>query len=147
MHIQLIRKWFSTKSTIGEIFIEGKKICYSLEDVARAEDVKIYGETCIPQGCYFVEVTFSNRYQKKLPLLWNTEGLIVKGKGNVKFEGIRIHPGNTAKDTHGCILPGSSKSEDTVSNSKAAFDILFAKISDAESRGEDITLEIIHQQE
>ena len=99
--LTLIRKIKTDKSTIGELFINGEFQCYILEDTDRGlyQDMplqellskKIYGETAIPTGTYEVVISFSNRFKKYLPLLLNVPG----------YEGIRIHPGNYAKDTLG----------------------------------------------
>lgn len=82
---------------IGELTIDGVHQCFTLEDKVREK--KIFGKTAIPPGRYEVTVSFSNHFQKKLPLLMNVPN----------FEGVRIHSGNTAKDTEGCILVGMTK--------------------------------------
>jgi hypothetical protein len=51
--------------------------------------------------------------------------------GVPQFSGIRIHPGNTAKDTEGCILVGRRRGADEVYESRLAFDALFLKIAAA----------------
>ena len=61
------------------------------------------------------------------------------------FEGVRIHPGNTKKDTEGCILVGQTKSKDMVGKSRSAFDILFAKIK-AAAQKEKIFIEIVNEE-
>ena len=102
-NIQLVvkRTTFTPESTIGELFIDNKFICYTLEDVDRKIEEggkKIYGETAIPRGTYEVKITFSERFQKQLPLLLEVP----------QFEGIRIHSGRdivTNKDTSGCLIP------------------------------------------
>jgi hypothetical protein len=58
------------------------------------------------------------------------------------YEGVRIHPGNYAKDTEGCLLPGSGVGEDMVLNSRATFAKLFKKIDDAIQSGADVEIEI-----
>lgn len=116
MNLILTRNTRTEQSTIGDLSIDGVFECYILEDVER--EVKIHGKTAIPKGTYEITVTFSNRFQKPLPLLLNVPG----------FYGIRIHPGNTAADTEGCLLPGSGKLNDKVINSRLAFGKLFTKI-------------------
>src|SRR5215831_11784086 len=134
MQLQLTRKTFTDESTIGELSVDGEFECFTLEDVVR--DEKIKGETAIPAGTYEVVVNFSNRFQKLLPLLMNVRN----------FEGVRIHSGNTAVDTKGCILVGQTKDADLVGNSRAAFAPLFQKIQDA-IRTEEVFIEIVEQPE
>jgi hypothetical protein len=57
------------------------------------------------------------------------------------FEGVRIHPGNTAANTEGCILVGETKDENFVGHSRAAFNRLFEKLKVA-SRTEKIFIEV-----
>jgi len=103
MILELQRKWFTDKSTIGELLINDEYECVTLEDPER--DEKIPGITAIPRGFYPVIITYSNRFQKRMPLL----------KDVPNFTGIRIHTGNKAEDTEGCILVGRSRATDWIS--------------------------------
>jgi len=116
MKLNLIRKEFTTISTIGDLLIDGKFYCYTLEDMYR--DKKIKKVTAIPYGTYEVIINFSNRFQKPMPLLLNVPN----------FEGIRIHNGSTADHTEGCILLGFTKSKDFIGNSKLAFNQFMPKL-------------------
>jgi hypothetical protein len=116
MIIAIKRLYKSKNSTIGEMTIDGKWECYTLEDVER--DVKIKSETAIPKGTYKIIINKSNRFKKLLPLLLNVPN----------FEGVRIHPGNTNHDTEGCILVGRTRSKDFIGQSRKAFESLFAKM-------------------
>jgi len=107
--LEVIRKEFTTESTIGDLLIDGKFYSFTLEDMYR--DKKIKGVTAIPYGTYEVIINFSNRFQKPMPLLLNVPG----------FDGIRIHNGNKAEHTEGCILVGFTKSKNFIGNSKSAF--------------------------
>jgi hypothetical protein len=116
--------------TVGELWEGDEWICFTLEDVERV--TKIPGETAIPLGTYEIIVTPSPRFKRPLPLLIDVPN----------FDGIRIHPGNTTLDTDGCILVGSEFQGEVLGQSQAAFDPLFARIQDAKSRGEKVTIEI-----
>ena len=116
MKIEIKRLHKTNNSTIGEMTIDGKFECYTLEDIER--DVKIKSETAIPKGTYKVIINQSNRFKKLMPLVLNVPN----------FEGIRIHSGNTNHDTEGCILVGQTRSKDYISKSRKAFEILFAKM-------------------
>ena len=122
MEIQVTRKEFTDKSTIGEMYVDGTFECYTLEDVVRP--VKTKGITAIPAGSYEVVVSFSERFQRPLPLLLHVPN----------FDGVRIHPGNTDRDTEGCILVGKTKERDFIGASKLAFEALFEKIQAALQR-------------
>lgn len=130
MELVMIRRWKTQQSTISEIFVDGAYQCLILEDVIRTGP-KVYGKTAIPAGKYEVVISFSNRFQKYLPLLLNVPG----------FEGIRIHSGNAPEDTEGCLLTGTSKGINVVMESRKAFNGLFAKLKAAEKK-EKITIVI-----
>jgi len=130
--LTLRRTTFTQHSTIGELSIDGVFECFTLEDVVRDDGVKVFGETAIPAGKYRVELTKSPRFHRVLPLLIDVKN----------FVGIRIHPGNSPKDTDGCILVGRKKSNDWIGLSGLAFEQLFTKLENAVKRGEGITLEI-----
>jgi hypothetical protein len=134
MKMLLKRKLMGETTTIGELYVDGTFECFTCEDKVREDGVKVPGATAIPAGEYAVRVTWSNRFGKSLPQLMSVPG----------FEGIRIHPGNTAADTEGCILPGVSKMPDGsgVTNSRMAFQSLFGWILKAESLQQPITIEV-----
>lgn len=136
MNIVLTRKEFTEKSTIGELFIDGKFECFILEDKDRkletaGEKAKVYGLTAIPRGKYSVVITYSNRFKQLMPLLMNVP----------YFEGVRIHKGNVSEHSHGCLLVGNAKSKDSISGSAIAYDRLFKKLS-AAAKKEKIVIEI-----
>lgn len=116
MELRMERTDFSEGSTIGRLYVDDQFECYTLEDKVRP--VKIKGKTAISAGRYEVIINYSQRFNRQLPLLLNVPN----------FEGIRIHPGNTAADTEGCILVGGTKSEEFVGESRLAFEQLFNKL-------------------
>lgn len=100
MKIEVFRLKQTKQSITGDMYLNGEFFCYTLEDIIREE--KVYGETAIDTGTYTVKLTMSNRFKRIMPLLLNVP----------KFEGIRIHGGNTHKNTHGCILVAFNKIND-----------------------------------
>lgn len=106
MELKIIRKKFFPTRTIGEFYIDGTRIGYTMEDFVRdgnhdgdlkdPGEAKVYGKTAIPCGRYEVIMSWSNNFKKYMPLICKVDG----------FEGIRIHGGNTEADTLGCPLLG-----------------------------------------
>ena len=124
MIITLRRIAFKPKYTIGKLYIDGNYVCDTIEDTDRNLDdsmiedeikkKKVYGETAIPYGTYPVRITYSNKFKKMLPLVENVKG----------FSGIRIHSGNTEKDSLGCIIVGKNKKVGMVLDSRVTMDKL-----------------------
>jgi hypothetical protein len=98
--------------------------------LAEIERVKVKGRTAIPYGEYKVAFTWSNKYQKEMPLLHDVPG----------FRGIRIHVGNDAGDTEGCVCPALQRDTEkgTTSKSKPATEWLHNEIRKCEARGEPV---------
>lgn len=125
-------------ATLGVLSDERGMICHTLEDRVRevpgkpVSSWKIPGQTAIPAGRYQVVVNRSPRFQTDLPLLVGVEG----------FEGVRIHAGNTAADTEGCILVGRRTAGDAVLESRFALLELMIKLKDASVAGEEIWIDV-----
>ncbi len=130
MKLDLYRKPSANGATLGELHLDGDFFAYTLEDVVREDKIK--GETAIPPGTYKVIVTWSPRFQRRLPLLLDVPD----------FDGVRIHPGNTAQDTEGCILVGTQISTNMVLNSRAAFEALFKRLEQALANADTIKITI-----
>lgn len=143
MNLRLVREDFSEKSAIGKLFVNDEWECFILEDTDRKlnsqmsleeiKRIKIPGQTAIPLGKYQIDVTWSVRFNRLLPILLNVPG----------YEGVRIHPGNAPVDTHGCLLPGKIREVDRVFRSKEAFHDLFDKILTAIESKEEVWIEIL----
>lgn len=134
MKLTLHRYWPNAAAacTIGQLFVDGVPECYTCEDVVRAGP-KVPGQTAIPAGLYRVVIDFSNRFQCPMPHVLDVPG----------FEGIRIHPGNTAADTEGCILVGTGRTETSIAHSRDAFNVLLPKLQAAINSGAGVLLEVV----
>lgn len=146
MELILHRAFRKPTYTIGKMYIDGKPWKDTCEDPDRGlnmwmpkEDIlkaKVYGDTAIPTGRYEVTLTYSNAFKRILPLINNVPC----------WDGVRIHAGNSSKDTKGCVLPGDApdpENRDWVSNSRKAEDELIVLMQERKSNGERIFLTII----
>ena len=145
----------STKDyTIGELYVQEEdkltqtyKVCDTLEDAFRLLPKacpntpkgssceckeKVYGKTCIPNGTYTVVLSYSNRFKRILPELLNVP----------HFLGIRMHAGNSSKDTDGCLLLGTKSKGDWVTASRVAFNKVYVLLQKAVANKEEITITI-----
>ncbi len=129
MKLKLIRNERGPSCTIGELYIDGQFECFTLEDVVRG--CKLPGLTAIPSGEYTLVIDLSSRFGRLMPHLLEVPG----------FSGIRIHSGNTDKDTEGCILVGRERCVDHVEQSHLAFTHLFDKL---EHSSAPITIQIVN---
>ena len=128
MRLTLIRIANRPTYCIGKLYIDGKYFCDTIEDTDRGlkdemsvEEIlklKVKGETAIPTGIYHVYLTYSPKYKKQMPLIDNVKG----------YSGIRIHSGNTAKDTEGCLLVGLNTKVGMVTQSRKYYNILFKEL-------------------
>lgn len=148
--MELLLKRIAKKPTytIGKLYIDGEYFADTLEDRDRGltqdmdlEDIlriKVYGETAIPTGTYRIDMNtispkFKDRswakpYKGKIPRLLNVPG----------FDGVLLHPGNSANDSLGCVLVGNNTQVGKVLNSQAVFKRLMQKLLGEQ----DITLTI-----
>ena len=144
MKLKLQRDPSADGATIGKLFVDGVFECFTLEDQIRevfgkpVEQWKVPGQTAIPSGTYRVTVDFSMRFQQMMPHILNVPG----------FDGIRIHSGNTAADTEGCILVGMGIDHNAASpfitESRAAFKPLFDRLWGVIRYSEPVYIEILN---
>ena len=137
IELLLVREIFASQYTHGRLFVDNVFECYTLEDTDRyledERNKKVYGQTAIPIGDYKVIINKSVRFGKMMPLLLNVP----------QFTGIRIHSGNTAENTEGCILVGQTRGNSTILSSRNAFSRLFTKMVEAQRRGEELSIKIM----
>ena len=127
MKIKVDRIYKGESYTIGKMYLNGEYFCDTLEDAIRP--VKIPNETAIPAGIYNVEVTYSPRFKRNLPLLVDVPN----------YTGMRIHNGSNKDHTSGCILVGFNTSKGILSDSRKTSDQLTEKLK---SLSEPIEIEI-----
>ena len=87
----LVRDTFTETAILGRLFLGGTCICFTLENRAKA----------IPCGVYNIANSKSPKFKRELPLLY--------GYKVSESRGIRIHAGNTSKDSAGCVLVGMGR--------------------------------------
>lgn len=138
MKLVLDRQPSGLSCTVGELTIDGRTFCNTLEDVVReipgrpVDEWKVPGKTAIPSGTYELEITWSTRFKRDLPLIANVPG----------FTGIRIHAGNTDADTEGCILVGTWSGGEQIHSSSKALDGLLDMLEIANLSKRTITIDI-----
>lgn len=157
MFLKLYRTEIGPTAVTGKLYVDNVAFCDTLEPgIADANVALRYGAPgCIAPGFYPVRLTMSPRFGEVLPLIDRVIGRT----------GIRIHPGNTTKDTTGCILVGTldlaqaepAKEEFSASlrsaadaakeprlvSSKHAFMHLRARMQRAAKNKEEIWIEIV----
>ena len=134
MKIEVNRIFKASNYTIGELSVNNNYVCDTLEDRVRPEGEKVYAETAIPTGTYTLVLSYSNRFKKVMPEILNVPN----------FSGIRIHCGNSSKDTEGCLLVGKwdGKTENWISDSKNSYNKLYPLLEEAFNKKENITITI-----
>ncbi|MFV0323514.1 MAG: DUF5675 family protein [Bacteroides xylanisolvens] len=145
MKLTLKRKFLGDKYTIGDLLIDGRFFCNTIEDTTRKLPVtcpytskgqsckckgKVYAQTAVPAGIYKVSMEYSPRFKRKLPLLHNVP----------HFIGILIHSGNDESNSAGCLIVGSNTIKGKVTESRVTSDKLNAILS----KETQITIEIIN---
>lgn len=124
MNVTIWRKYREKGYTISRMYVDGVFFCHILEDedrglmqgmsVGEIMTIKLAGKTAIPVGNYKIVRQYSPRFKKILPSILNVKG----------FSGVRMHGGNSSKDTDGCPLFGDADEmniRDWVSNSQKQF--------------------------
>jgi hypothetical protein len=118
INLLIIRDTFTKESTIGELFLNGERICDTLENPYINNERNI---SCIPEGEYKVRLRLARESATRDYL-----HLLVQDVPNRDW--ILFHRGNSAKDTSGCILVGLGSQQDFVQNSRLAMDLLIKEI-------------------
>lgn len=151
LEILIDRAWRKADYTISRLYVDGERFYEALEDkdrgldqtmpVGKINQMKVYGKTAIPRGTYEVILSVSPKFKSKSwAKKWGgrtPEILGVKG-----YAGVRIHPGNTDKDSLGCVLVGRNTAPGKLTESTMVYGLLMEKIVAATKAGKKITLVI-----
>lgn len=140
MKIIVLRNSSLADATIGKMFIDGVFSCHTLEDEIReipgepVEVWKIPKCTAIPSGTYDVQLRNSPRFGPDTLTIMDVPG----------FQFIRMHAGNDAQDTDGCILLGLRATDRTLvgGTSRPAVELVKSQVKAALDRGEKVTISI-----
>jgi hypothetical protein len=118
INLLIIRDTFTEESTVGELFLNGERMCDTLENPWKDNQRNI---SCIPEGEYKVRIRLARESATRDYL-----HLLVQDVPSRDW--ILFHRGNSAKDTSGCILVGLGSQQDYVQNSRLAMDLLMKEI-------------------
>lgn len=89
----LVRDKRTETAILGSLYLNGAFICYTLENSVKA----------IPAGLYSIENSRSPKFGRELPLLFSSKVSSSRG--------VRIHSGNTYKDSAACVLVGMRRDD------------------------------------
>ncbi len=137
--LYLKREVFTPRFTRGTLSTPTQKF-FTMEDTVREVpgmpvcEWKVKGSTAIPCGTYPIIMDMSTRFKRIMPHILSVDG----------FEGIRIHAGNSADDTEGCILLGWAVSSDgtTILRSRVAIEDFTSEIEGLYDCNEQVEIDI-----
>ena len=138
MKLLMLREESKDGATLSKLYDGSHYVCDILEDVVReipgrpVSEWKIKGQTAIPAGVYKITFENSPRFGKDTLTVNGVEGYV----------GIRIHAGNTAKDTDGCQCPGRRNSTNTVAYSQVCLAMIKDMCKTAMKQGQEVWLDI-----
>jgi len=124
--INIVRRKYYPQTTIGDLYIDDKWLCYTLEDSVRPSDIKVKHFTAIPVGTYFVTTRYSPSFEREVIQIYNDETQTKVTNDKVEFSWIYIHGGNKHQDTSGCIIVGYENNGNTIYSTaeKDLYDII-----------------------
>ncbi len=137
--MEIIQKRFTSDAdtSISNVFIDDKWICFFIEDGFREE--KIAGETRIPAGKYNIHVRDYGGFHQRYKRIFSFHEGMLELADVPGFQYILIHCGNTDSDTEGCLLPnyGAHCEPDNIYglSSRKAYEIFYRKVIDSAKNG------------
>lgn len=130
--------------TFGELTDQlGRHLTHTLEDMVRevaGQPVaawKVHGETAIPAGHYRLTRQNSGRFGPGTLTLLNVDG----------FSYIRMHGGNTEKDSEGCPMLGLNRTPAGINNCAPALAIVKDLVSAVEAANDEVWVNILNKPE
>jgi hypothetical protein len=153
MELLVDRKWKKQDYTVGQLFVDEEFFSNTMEDTDRGLDdgmelwmiknKKIPTKTAIPTGRYEVKLNIvSPKFSQKPFYMDFCKGKVPRLMNVKGFEGILIHCGNTHLNSAGCILVGNNTIKGKLTDSQETFKRLYAKMKEAQDRGEKIFITI-----
>ncbi len=132
-------------TTLSIVSVDGKFVCFGLEDEYRPE--KVIGETRIPAGNYRIGLRTEGGHHERYMSRFAD---IHKGMLHIldvpNFQWILIHCGNTDEDTAGCLLVGSQAVAEPgdmkIVNSTAAYRRFYPLVADA-AENNDLSITVV----
>lgn len=132
---------FGEPRTFGELLDEqGEHLVHTLEDKVReiadepVANWKIKGETAIPAGRYRVTLEDSSHFGPDTLTINDVEA----------YEAIRMHGGNTERDTAGCPLLGMNRSAMGISNCAPAVEKVKALVREQIDSGNEVWINVVN---
>ena len=161
MRLELYRYSSQKESTLGILFLvnseNNKKefLCYTLEDEKRTK--KVYGETRIPSGQYFIELRTEGGYHKRysqrfVDIHRGMFEICDVHNDHMSFTHVLIHCGNTDDDTAGCLLVGDVCTQNVTKDgflgqSTSAYKRIYPKILKVLEEQKKLLIKIINFEE
>ncbi len=122
MELLLERRPATDDAILGELFVDGRRECFTLERLGVE----------IAPGRYPVVITPSHRFGRMLPEILNVPGR----------SGLRFHPLNWAEQSDGCIGVGQEATVTSIEHSRLAMAAFQPQIASALAHGQRVWLTI-----
>lgn len=154
MKLKVKRKSPESTWTNGDLYIDDKWFCSTLEDkdrgleqsmpIGEIQSKKVYGETAIPRGTYKVTLDVVSPKFSQYPFYMETcNGKLPRLIDVPGYEGILIHVADGYKKDkllHGCIGIGEVQADGSLINGKETFERLYTKLLEDK---DNIEIEIV----
>jgi len=102
--LEIKRYLYTSRTTIGKLYVDGKFFCYTLEDTVRARGIKVKKETAIPADVLYDVTIYTSPKYGEVPVIWTEDDHLSIESQGVSFKYVLMHGGNDHSDTEGCVL-------------------------------------------